>query len=61
MNLEVKKLEEKSKKVYKRPVIEKVNLDSEISLVMMSQAYPTEPVLEPPMSSVFKINRILRG
>ncbi len=50
------------KKPYQAPLIEKVALDHEISLVMTSNnAMPTEPELEPPITGLLKINRILRA
>jgi hypothetical protein len=50
------------KKLYQAPLIEKVALDHEISLVMTSNnLMPTEPGDQPGMSGLVKINRILRA
>ncbi len=48
------------KKIYMAPQIEKIEIDTEISLVMMS-TMPMEPGGDPGIVSINKFNKILRG
>jgi hypothetical protein len=57
MNVTQKNNNEGVKKAYLAPVVEKVNIDNEISLVMMSVTPPTEFPTQDPLMSIkaFKI------